>query len=99
MLIKLGLAWSIALCAVGALNMGGCNDVKNAYDCDQICNRYKECFDDTYDVDACTDKCRGHADNDTDYSNKAEDCQNCQDDASCAGAAFSCADECIGIVP
>lgn len=82
-----------------AVAQPGCSEVKNAYDCDHICNRYKECFDDNYDVGACESNCKSHANSDDAYANKASDCQSCEDDASCAGAAFNCADECIGIVP
>ena len=99
-MIKLGFLWCLALATVGTVyGTTGCTSAKDAYDCAHICNRYKECFDSNYDVDACSSKCRDNADKDTNYSNKAEDCQNCEDDASCAGAAFGCAGNCVGIVP
>ncbi|MFT3696679.1 MAG: hypothetical protein QM831_26295 [Kofleriaceae bacterium] len=77
----------------------GCSEVKNAYDCAHICNRYQECFDDSYDVDKCESDCKANANSDDTYADKASSCQSCEDDNSCAGAAFNCADECIGIVP
>jgi hypothetical protein len=99
-MLKLGFVWCLVLASVGAVSGGsGCAEVKNAYDCNHICNRYKDCFDANYDVGACEDRCKTHANNDTAYANKAEACQTCEDDASCAGAAFGCAGDCIGIVP
>ena len=33
------------------------------------------------------------------YEDKADDCQSCINDRSCAGAVFNCGGECAGIVP
>jgi hypothetical protein len=77
----------------------GCSDIKHAYDCDQICNKYKDCFDSNYDTGTCASKCRNHASDDDAYGDKADACQACIDDKSCAGSTFQCASECIGIVP
>ncbi len=97
-LVKLGFVWLVAVAGVAAY-AGGCDTVKNAYDCDHICNRYSECFDSSYDVGACESRCKDSANDNDAYMDKADACQSCEDDASCAGAAFNCADDCIGIVP
>jgi hypothetical protein len=66
-------------------------------DCSAICDKYKECFDNDYNVDKCHDNCADMtSDSDTD---KIDDCESCIDDKSCASGAFSCATECAGIVP
>jgi len=96
-MFKLGLAYTLALFAAVA-SMPACDSVEHAYDCNQICNRYEECFDSEYDTGACASKCRDNAE-DTNFGNHAESCQACIDDKSCVGATFSCADECSGIVP
>jgi hypothetical protein len=77
----------------------GCSQVQNAYDCDHICNRYSQCFDSSYDINACESRCKDTANDNETYASKAESCQSCEDDKSCAGATFSCIDECAGIVP
>jgi hypothetical protein len=78
---------------------GGCSQVEHLYDCNHICNRYSQCFDANYNVDDCTNKCKDNANNDSSFADKADMCQSCEDDKSCAGATFECATECVGIVP
>jgi len=97
-LAKLGFVWIAVLVGVAAYG-AGCDTVKNAYDCDHICNRYSECFDANYDIASCESKCKNSANSNDAYMNKADACQTCEDGASCAGAAFNCASECVGIVP
>lgn len=97
-LAKLGLAYSLLVGGVAAYGIG-CSQVENAYDCNHICSRYSQCFDASYNVDDCETRCRSHANDDSAYADKADACQSCEDDKSCAGATFSCADECVGIVP
>jgi hypothetical protein len=67
-------------------------------DCASICNRYKDCFDSSYDTESCRSKCEDNSKADSSYDAKAEACDNCLDDASCA-ESFSCADRCLNIVP
>lgn len=73
-----------------------CDEADQAIDCNQICNRYQECFDSDYDVGACVDRCEPMLESDP---HGADDCENCIDDRSCAGATFNCASECGQIVP
>jgi hypothetical protein len=97
-MIKLALvytfAWLIAIVSTSA-----CSSVEHAYDCNRICDRYQECFDNNYDSSSCQSKCRNHASDDKTYAEHAENCQDCIEDRSCAGATFSCATECSDIVP
>jgi hypothetical protein len=85
------------LLALGSLV--GCNAVENAIDCHGICTRYKDCYDTSYDVDKCASKCRDDANSDKDYMTKADACNDCIGDKSCASATFGCAVQCGGIVP
>jgi hypothetical protein len=94
---KLGFVSMFTLVAAFATTAPGCSDAENAYNCDQICDRYKDCFDANYDADACQSRCESKAD-DASFADKAESCETCIDDKSCTGA-FSCADDCVGIVP
>jgi hypothetical protein len=88
----------IAAFALGGWTLGGCGEVEEHIDCFQICDRYEECWDEGYDVSACTDECETNADTEDGYEEKASACEDCLDGRSCAGS-FPCADECIGIVP
>jgi len=85
-----------------ALAIGGCSaadKVSNKIDCHSVCKRYADCFDSDYDVDGCEDKCENSADSSEARETKLEKCDDCLDSHSCTGSAFSCADECVGIVP
>lgn len=77
-----------------ALAPAGCGDVDAAFDCQAVCSRYAECFDKDYNVGACRDRCRVEAKNNPDIKNKADQCEACIDDMSCASATFSCATTC-----
>jgi hypothetical protein len=81
---------------VGSFAFGfvGCGDVEQAFDCNSVCNKYQSCFNKDYDVGKCRDKCRDKISKD-----KADSCESCINDKSCASATFSCATECAGIVP
>lgn len=88
-------AGAVALTSWGA----GCSSAKNAFDCQAVCQKYKECYSSDYDVGKCRDQCRAMADHDDTWEDKANDCASCIGDKSCVGATFSCASECAGIVP
>ena len=94
MLKKLSL-FVLLLGSIG-VTATGCDEADQAIDCNQICNRYKDCFDKDYDVGACVDRCEPMLDSDP---NGADDCEDCIDDRSCASSVFSCAAECGQIVP
>ncbi len=81
------------------LLLNGCGVIDNAFDCNTICNRYKNCFDSNYDVAACATRCRTDSGNDPDYKRKADVCTACIDDRSCTAATFNCAPSCGSIVP
>jgi hypothetical protein len=76
-----------------------CDQADKLFDCQSVCGRYRSCFDDHYDVGACRSRCKDNADKDVDYQRKADDCQACIDDRSCASATFNCLLPCAGIVP
>lgn len=88
---------------VMALGVAGCSDtvdeISNKIDCHSVCKRYADCFDADYDVDGCEDKCENSADSSEARETKLERCDDCIDERSCSGAAFNCADACVGIVP
>ena len=80
------------------LALSGCG-VDAAVDCQGICSRYKTCFNASYDVQGCEERCRSNAAADKAYKAKADSCKACIDGASCATAPFSCSTTCVSIVP
>ena len=82
---------------------GGCSeavdDITNRVDCHKVCQRYADCFNAEYDVDGCSDRCESAADSSEDREARLETCDSCIDERSCSSATFSCADDCVGIVP
>lgn len=98
-MVKLTLAYTASVFLAILSSTSACSSAEHAYDCNQICDRYKECFDKDYDTTTCQSKCRSHASDDTTYAKHAESCQSCIEDRSCVGATFSCATECSDIVP
>jgi hypothetical protein len=87
------------LMAWGAAGCSAADEISNKIDCHSVCKRYADCFNSDYDVDGCTDKCENNADSSEARERKLEACDDCIDDRSCTDATFSCADECVGIVP
>jgi hypothetical protein len=76
-----------------------CDKVDEAFDCQQVCTRYRDCYDSGYDVSGCESRCRTNAANDPSVQQAADTCDNCIGDKSCASATFNCAGSCGTIVP
>lgn len=87
---------------VAWLSAVGCSDaadtITNTITCADVCDRYKECFDSTYDVEGCTDRCENQATADEAKEDKLEACDDCIENRSCASAVFSCTTECAGVI-
>ena len=88
-----------AASVLGCIALLGCGPIDSALDCHAICSRYSDCYDASYDVDACETRCRNHSSDDTDYRHLADQCSACIDDRACPTATFSCGSECVSIVP
>jgi hypothetical protein len=88
----------VLLATVG-FSTTSCDKADNFFDCQAVCDRYKSCFDSTYDVGTCRSRCRDKADSDDTFQKKADACEACIDDKSCSEATFKCATECAGVVP
>jgi hypothetical protein len=98
-MMKFVIAALFSLPLALTMSSTGCDSVDRIYDCTSICNKYKDCADANYDVAECSSECQDNAADSESFEDKADDCQACVDDRSCVGAAFNCANECIGIVP
>lgn len=77
----------------------GCSAADAAFDCHEVCQRYQTCINASYDVGACSDRCRTAAANDPSYRSKADQCEACIGNKSCISSTFTCAIECGTIVP
>jgi len=77
---------------------GGCDNVQNAFNCSDLCNRYRDCFNHSYDTATCSSRCQDLANRNQNFDERANSCQDCLNDNSCVAATFSCP-ACAGIVP
>ena len=91
--MRVALALLICGCATTA------QTIDTYLDCRAICGRYATCFDSSYDVNKCELSCRAKARHDKAFRHKADECDACISKRSCAGASFSCAIECVSVVP
>jgi hypothetical protein len=85
----------VVACAFGV----GCNEIEQHAECVDVCDRYNECFDSSYDTEACIDRCSDDADQSAAFASQLNVCEACQDDRACSETVFPCADDCAGIVP
>ncbi len=87
------------LCLVGLLKaVAGCRGVDRidqAVDCNNICSRYRDCFSQSYDVNACKDRCEMMIDSNP---RGADLCVTCLDNRSCLESVFPCSSECAPII-
>jgi hypothetical protein len=93
--ISLGAFAVLSMFAV-ACDESPATTVERSWNCDDICDEYKKCYDNDYNVDDCHNECT--AMKDADETDRIDDCAACIEDKSCTGN-FACADECLGIVP
>lgn len=96
------LNWLVLLAATALTAVApvfSCDSVETAYDCQNVCARYRDCYNANYDVGMCRDRCRANAEDDATKRAKADACESCIGDKSCLSATFSCAADCSAIVP
>jgi hypothetical protein len=89
---------TFALLSFTVLALGfGCTKTETAFDCLEVCERYRSCFDASYNTEACRDRCK--AGDPEDALAKADACEDCMDANSCATTTFTCQTQCAGVVP
>ena len=76
----------------------GCEDAENLISCADVCEKYKSCLDEDYDVTSCTTSCEDTANDNADRQKQLDDCHACIEDRSCGGAVFSCTTECATVI-
>jgi hypothetical protein len=90
------------LTILGALSLVSsisCDRIDAAFDCQAVCERYRDCYNSSYDVGGCESRCRSNAANDPNAQQEADACDACIGDKSCASATFNCGTTCGTIVP
>ena len=97
-LMRTALA-SLGVLAGTVVGAGCVDEIDRITDCQDICGRYADCFDSTYDVGKCRNNCDDRASGSATFDQTVDTCENCLDDRSCASATFSCTTECATIVP
>jgi len=90
--------WSIAIVAVLTTSCIGTIEGELP-GCTRTCVTYSDCFAVRYDADACSDRCKDNEKVDVSFADKAASCDECVAALSCSVDAFTCADECHGVVP
>jgi hypothetical protein len=99
MAMKHAFAVGLALFTVSALGCSSADKVTDTIDCHQVCQRYADCYNSSYDVDGCTSRCESSAADSGANMNELQSCDDCIGDKSCLSATFNCATQCGGIVP
>ncbi|MEO6601961.1 MAG: hypothetical protein ABIQ16_18930 [Polyangiaceae bacterium] len=86
---------TFVLLALSGVGCSAADPITNKFDCKDVCQRYADCFDHNYDVDACNSRCQSDASNSDDKQNKLDDCHDCIGDASSCVADFAeCSSSC-----
>jgi hypothetical protein len=85
------------IAALSGCSNGPIAEIDEEVDCANICDRYRDCYNASYDTAACRNRCQGVVDGGD--SARADMCDACLDSSTCIGAAFGCATECQGILP
>jgi hypothetical protein len=73
-----------------ALGTGGCSEIGEAIDCEQMCEQMQTCVDGDLDVHRCSDRCEDKADSSR-LREQLDDCTDCLDrDYACAEVPDHC---------
>lgn len=99
--IRISAVFAITFGAAAAAFGAGCAKdpvhlIDMQVDCQDDCNRYRDCYDASYDTAACQNRCHDVVNHDP---NSANSCDACLDAHSCTTAPFACSGECNGIIP
>lgn len=86
-------------CLAASFGCSAADSIDNSSDCTHICDRYRECFNQTYDVAACHSRCQARGTSNADDRRVIDTCSACINGLSCTGAAFNCGTQCSSVVP
>ena len=70
--------------------LGGCAQIGESIDCDQLCEQLRTCVDGDLDVHRCAERCEDKTDTSA-MRNQLDDCTDCLDQGySCAEMSDHC---------
>lgn len=77
--------------------LGGCSEISEAIDCDQMCEEIQTCVDSSLDVHHCSDRCEDKTD-DNKLRRQLDECTDCLDhDYACGEISDKCP-ACDGVI-
>lgn len=91
-------AWIFGGALLFAIACFGCTEADELLDCNDICERYQDCEETSFNVGACRDRCEDDADKAEAFKTVVDECEKCLGDRACDGAFEACP-MCAGIVP
>jgi hypothetical protein len=94
----LAAAFMAGIVTMATTLANGCGTADEIFDCQSVCSRYHDCYDASYDVDACRQRCRTASENNPSVREDADQCEACIGDKSCLSATFNCSGSCSTIV-
>lgn len=89
---------ALAAALVASLALG-CGDIDNSFDCNNICDRYRSCFDSSYNTSACYSRCQARGTSNDEDRRRVDTCAACINGLSCVNTVFTCGVQCSSIVP
>jgi hypothetical protein len=71
--------------------LGGCSEINEAIDCDELCDTMENCIDSNIDVHDCAERCEDRVE-DNALADKLDACTDCLEDrdVSCSEMADEC---------
>ena len=89
----------LSFAASFVFGFASCGEADKVFDCHNICDDYKSCYDSNFDVGACRAECKREADRSANFETRADKCSSCvRNEASCKSKTFSCGADCAGII-
>ena len=81
---------ALVLVTLAFSTTAGCDNVTEALDCHQMCEKMEACLDDSIDVNNCAERCEDRVDDDT-LAERLDACTDCLDHGvSCREVASEC---------
>lgn len=76
--------------ALAALQGSGCKTTKETFECNDICEEFKRCYDSDLNVNRCVDHCFDAIDKDKQLERDADKCADCIEEKSCSEVTKHC---------
>ncbi len=77
-------------------SLGGCSEIGEAIDCEQMCDEFQTCIDGDLDVHRCSDRCEDKADTSS-FRDQLDECTDCLDQNYACGEVPDKCPACAGV--